>query len=186
MLENFDPSSYIAIFRKDLVPNIRESLEGVVARLEQKIHQSKSPTESINLFSATMRLITELGNDKIINYYLIKAEQIQGAIEQTGTKTQGKYEVLYKGDYNHIGEVLLDFRRQAGLSQSAVADHLDINQSHLSRLERGFRKSLSAKYLKKFLGLFDINPKQRVEDILELIERPHREKQEGRYLDDHS
>ena len=71
MLENFDPSSYIAIFRKDLVPNIRESLEGVVARLEQKIHQSKSPTESINLFSATMRLITELGNDKIINYYLI-------------------------------------------------------------------------------------------------------------------
>ncbi len=179
----FDPNSYVVIFRRDIVPTIMESLEGVVARLEQRIQNSKSPTEAINLFVATTQLTTELGNDKVICNYIRKVEQIQGVTELTEFKVPGKCQVIYKGNYSHIGEVLLDFRRQAGLSQQEVADFLSINQSHLARLEKGFRKGFGAKYLKKLLSLFEIYPKQRIEDILELIEQPRKEREDTKYLE---
>lgn len=44
---------------------------------------------------------------------------------------------LYHADYEGLRTLLRDVRRQAGMTQTQMADALELGQSYVSKLERG-------------------------------------------------
>jgi transcriptional regulator with XRE-family HTH domain len=56
-----------------------------------------------------------------------------------------------------VGAVAAELRRQAGLDQAAVAAHLGVDQSAVSRMERGERR-LSAWELATLAELLEVEP----------------------------
>jgi transcriptional regulator with XRE-family HTH domain len=56
-----------------------------------------------------------------------------------------------------VGSVVAELRRQAGLDQTAVAAHLGVDQSAVSRVERGERR-LSAWELAALAELLEVEP----------------------------
>jgi transcriptional regulator with XRE-family HTH domain len=58
---------------------------------------------------------------------------------------------------SEVGSVVAELRRQAGLDQAAVAAHLGVDQSAVSRVERGERR-LSAWELAALAELLEVEP----------------------------
>jgi transcriptional regulator with XRE-family HTH domain len=58
---------------------------------------------------------------------------------------------------SEVGSVVAELRRQAGLDQAAVAAHLGVDQSAVSRVERGERR-LSAWELAAIAELLEVEP----------------------------
>ena len=79
-----------------------------------------------------------------------------------------EYEVVYHGGYSYFGQAIKDFRAQAELSQTKLGSLARVSQRYISYLEAG--KRVSTKNISKstILGVFNINPKEKLEELLRL------------------
>jgi len=66
-----------------------------------------------------------------------------------------------------LGEKLRTLRKRQGLTQTELADMLDIGQSHVVRMERGERLP-SLEVLDKLMAIFNVSCDQLLKDDREL------------------
>ena len=151
--EQFNPERYVNMFKQHYAINI----EDLVRTISERIETSTNSSEAFEILEAVDKMIVDIPNARILERY---SSQTKGQI----SRNQEIYSVEYSGNYQNIGEVLKDFRKQAELSLNDLSKLSEVSLRSIWDTETG--KSTPRKgNLNKILEVYEINPIDAINEI---------------------
>jgi DNA-binding XRE family transcriptional regulator len=138
-------NAYVSLFRTNYLPIINES----IVKLEEKLEKSNTLPEGFECLKIA-ELISKYFQEVISN-----------------TPNQSPYIVEYRTDYQSVREAILDFRKQAGLTQDELSRLANVSTRTIWRLERS-ENLTRRKTLENILNVFEINPAEKRSNLYQL------------------
>ena len=154
-----DNKQYIEILREISAKIDKEILVG---QLEKRLRSATDPKEALQILLASTRLANDIISEKIVSDY-IESEKQEG-------ETRG-YRVQFRA-YGSLGEMLVDFRSQAMLSQAELGARAGISDRVISQLECGGIRygKRRDKTIRKILSVFEVNPQEKYSEVERLVQ----------------
>ena len=146
---------YVRMFREVYVDRIRRAVEKIGGALEETV----TPTEAFSIIGGVEDV----------------CQCLECSIIPTKDSTEGPKDYLFKvevpnGGYRTLGEAVVDFRNQVGLTQKALAKLLGMTGRTIFRLEKG--EGATEKTIGPLLQMFRILPERKAREIYNLPVKP--------------
>ena len=146
---------YVKMFRENYADRLFSGIE----KLESEIQNACSVEEAFNRISEAEFICRYLEiNPENRNISQLKKRQVPTP----------PYSVQVRNKYKTLGEAVEDFREQAGVSQLELGNAVGISARTIYRLEKGKEDKPSEKTIKRVLGVFDIHPLDKKEELYRL------------------
>jgi len=152
MADNIVRNLMQGVYSTRLRAGIERTIEHINARASEI--DSADSRGMLNLIGALDLLTEHLEDGRVVSFY----EQLaQGVLKS------GKYDVSVRADYQTIGEAIKDFRKQAGISNSALAEICKVSTQTIVALEKNYSRSrgLRRDVRERIMGVFSVNPPEK-------------------------